>query len=284
MAAPDTQAPATPAPSTPAPSSRTRKGGAGHRLRVLRSERLTPHLLRVVFGGPALDGVVDNGFTDKYVKLAFPRPGVEYPEPFDVPAIRESMPREAWPIVRTYTVRALDHAAGELAIDFVVHGDTGVAGPWALAAVPGDELTMMGPGGAYAPSPEADAHLLVGDEAALPAIAAALEAVAPGVTVHAYVQVDGPDDEVPLPTSGELSLCWLHRDAGEDLVETVRAAAWPAGTVHAFVHGETGDVKALRSHLLEERGLDREWLSISGYWRRGADEDTFQAEKKAAKG
>ncbi|MEJ2885834.1 siderophore-interacting protein [Actinomycetospora aeridis] len=270
MAAPDTQAP-----------TRRSKGGPGHRLRVLRTERLTPHLVRVVLGGPGLDGIVDNGCTDKYVKLAFPRPGVEYPTPFDVAAIREAMPREDWPLVRTYTVRSLDHRAGEMVIDFVVHGDTGVAGPWALAAAPGDEITLMGPGGAYAPSADADAHVLVGDEAAIPAIAAALEQVAPGVPVHAWVQVDGPDDELPLPTPGALSLRWLHRDAGEDLVDTVRTADWPAGTVHAFVHGETGDVKALRGHLLEERGLDRAWLSISGYWRRGADEDTFQAEKRA---
>ena len=38
--------------------------------------------------------------------------------------------------VRTYTVREWD---GErLTIDFVVHGDEGVAGPWALPAQPGD--------------------------------------------------------------------------------------------------------------------------------------------------
>lgn len=271
MAAPDT---------TQAPAPRS-KGGPGHRLQVLRTERLTPHLQRVVLGGPGLEGVADNGFTDKYVKLAFPRPGVDYPTPFDVAAIRASMPREAWPIVRTYTVRSLDHAAGEMAIDFVVHGDLGVAGPWALAAEPGDVLVFMGPGGAYSPSPEADAHVLVGDEAALPAIAAALERVAPGVPVHAYVQVDGPDDEMALATDADLSLRWLHRDAGEDLVTAVQGADWPAGTVHAFVHGETGEVKALRRHLLDERGLDRDRLSISGYWRRGADEDTFQAEKRA---
>ncbi|CAA9286342.1 MAG: Iron utilization protein [uncultured Actinomycetospora sp.] len=153
------------------------------------------------------------------------------------------MPREAWPIVRTYTVRSLDHAAGEMAIDFVVHGDLGVAGPWALAAQPGDVLVFMGPGGAYSPSPEADAHVLVGDEAALAAIAAALERVAAGVPVHAYVQVDGPDDEMALVTDADLSLRWLHRDAGEDLVTAVQGADWPAGTVHAFVHGETGEVK-----------------------------------------
>ena len=266
-----------------ATSSARSRGGSGHRLQVLRSERLTPHLLRVVLGGPALGGVVDNGFTDRYVKLAFPRPGVDYPEPFDVAAIRGSMPREAWPIVRTYTVRSLDHAAGELAIDFVVHGGAGVAGPWALAAVPGDELTVLGPGGAYAPSPDADAHVLVGDEAALPAMAAALDRLGTrhdGVPVHVYVQVDGPDDELDLPHPAA-NVRWLHREAGEDLVEAVRAASWPPGVVQAFVHGETGEVKALRTHLLEDRGVDRDLLSISGYWRRGADEDTFQAEKRA---
>ena len=265
----------------PAPPARGGRGGSGHRLRVRRSERLTPHLVRVVFDGPGLDGIVDNGFTDRYLKLAFPRPGIDYPEPFDVAAIRASMPREAWPILRTYTVRSLDHDAGELAIDFVVHGDLGVAGPWALAAAPGDELTVLGPGGAYAPSPDADAHVLVGDEAALPAVAAALERMPSGVPVDVYVQVDGPDDELDLTTAGAMTLRWLHRDAGDDLVEAVRASEWPAGVVHAFVHGESGEVKALRAHLLEERGLDRDRLSISGYWRRGADEDTFQAEKRA---
>ena len=48
------------------------------------------------------------------------------------------------------------------------------------------------------------------------------------------------------------------------------------------MHGETGAVKQLRAHLLDERGVDRDLLSISGYWRRGADEDRFQAEKRAA--
>lgn len=269
------------APTAPAAP---RRGGAGHRLRVLRSARLTPHLVRVVLGGPGVAGVADNGFTDRYVKLVFPRPGVTYPEPFDVGAIRESRPREEWPVTRTYTIRALDHAAGEMTIDFVVHGDVGLAGPWALHAVPGDELVLLGPGGAYAPSGEVDAHVLVGDEAALPAVAAALERVGPGVPVHAFVQVDGPDDELALETPGALTLRWCHRDAGDDLVEAVRAATWPAGTVQAFVHGETAAVKALRGHLLEERGVPRELLSISGYWRRGADEETFQAEKRADRG
>ena len=270
--------------SAPTAPTAPRRGGAGHRLRVLRTGRLTPHLVRVVLGGPAVADVADNGFTDRYVKLVFPRPGVTYPEPFDVAAIRGSMPPEDWPLTRTYTIRALDHAAGEMTIDFVVHGDTGLAGPWALAARPGDELVLLGPGGAYAPPSDVDAHVLVGDEAALPAIAAALERVTPGTPVHAFLQVDGPADELALDSPGALTLRWCHRDAGEDLVDAVRSATFPGGTVAAFVHGETGAVKALRGHLRDERGIARELLSISGYWRRGADEETFQAEKRADRG
>src|SRR2546429_3762223 len=125
-------------------------------LAVRRTEWLTPHLIRVVFGGADLEKFTDNGFTDKYVKLTFD--GAR----------------------RTYTVRSHDPAAGELAIDFVYHGDEGLAGPWAAAARPGDTLSLAGPGGAYAPDPAADWHLLVGDESALPAIGAALEAMPAG--------------------------------------------------------------------------------------------------------
>lgn len=259
------------------------KGGPGHRLEVLRSERLTPHIRRVVLGGPGLAGIGDNGFTDRYVKLAFRRPGVTYDEPLDVGAARETLPRDQWPISRTYTVRSLDHAAGEMVIDFVVHGDLGVAGPWALAARPGDELILLGPGGAYAPAADVDAHVMIGDEAALPAIAAACERIAPGVPVHAYVEVDGPDDELELTCPGALKVRWVHRPA-ESLVDVVRAAGWPEGRVQVFAHGETSTMKALRGYLRDERGVPRELLSISGYWRRGLDEEGFQADKRAGNG
>jgi NADPH-dependent ferric siderophore reductase len=270
--------------ASPTAPAAPRRGGPGHRLSVLRTERLTPHLVRVVLGGPGVAGIADNGYSDRYVKLAFRRPGVTYPEPLDVGAVRDTMPRTDWPIMRTYTIRSLDHAAGEMAIDFVVHGDEGVAGPWALAAQPGDELVLQGPGGAFAPAADVDAHVLIGDLAALPAIAAACERIAPGTPVHAVVEVDGPDDELALECPGSLSLRWVHRDAGEDLVEVVRALSWPEGRVQVFAHGETSAMKALRGHLRDERGVERELLSISGYWRRGLDEEAFQVDKRAGNG
>jgi NADPH-dependent ferric siderophore reductase len=250
-------------------------------LEVRRTERLTPSMIRVVVAGDDLAPFPDTAYTDRYVKLVFPRPGVEYPEPFDVEAIRAALPRDQWPATRTYTVRSLDHEAGELTIDFVVHGDSGLAGPWAAAARPGDVLRLMGPGGAYFPDPDADWHLFVGDEAALPAIGAACERIPAGVPVLALLEVGGPEDHQELP--GAVEPVWLHRSADrpDQLVEAVRDTAFPAGRVHAFVHGEAGFVQAVRRHLLQDRAVPRDALSVSGYWRRGRDEDGWQADKAA---
>ncbi|GAA1839564.1 siderophore-interacting protein [Pseudonocardia ailaonensis] len=251
-------------------------------LEVLRTERLSPHLVRVVAGGPELAQFPDTEFTDRYVKILFPVPGVEYPEPFDMDMIHRDLPRADWPRQRTYTVRALDHDRGELTIDFVHHGDSGLAGPWAATARPGDVLRMLGPGGAYAPDPEADWHLLVGDEAALPAIGAALARIPAGRTAHVLVQVGSAADELPLDTPADLRLRWLHRaeDGTGQLLEAVRGLEFPAGRVHAFVHGEAAEVRDVRRHLTRERGIERDSLSVSGYWRRGRDEEGFRVYKQ----
>ncbi|GAA3848437.1 MULTISPECIES: siderophore-interacting protein [Amycolatopsis] len=251
------------------------------RLRVLRTQRLTPHMIRIVAGGPGLADFQPNEFADAYVKMLFPQEGVEYPTPFDMGVIRAEMPREQWPVMRTYTVRYYDPRAGELALDFVHHGDQGLGGPWAAAAQPGDELLLAGPGGAYAPGEEADWHLLVGDESALPAIAVALEMMPAGVPVRVFVEVADPAEEQPLATKGDAQIQWLHRSAGDDLVAAVRALEFLPGTVQAFVHGEAGFVRELRRYLLGERGMRKDLLSISGYWRRGKTDEEWRAEKAA---
>ena len=82
------------------------------RLRVLRKERLTPHMLRIVAGGDGLASFEPNSCTDAYVKVLFPQPGVEYPQPLDMGVIRAELPREQWPAMRSYTVRSYDPQAG----------------------------------------------------------------------------------------------------------------------------------------------------------------------------
>ncbi|KIR60620.1 MULTISPECIES: siderophore-interacting protein [Micromonospora] len=249
--------------------------------RVLRTWRPTPHVIRLVLGGEELTGLPVGEHTDHYVKLVFPPDGVTYPEPVDLAAIRR-LPAEQWPRLRAYTVRSFDAAAGELTIDVVHHGDEGVAGPWAARLRPGDPVRFVGPGGAYAPSPDADWHLLVGDESALPAIAAALERLPAGAPARVFLEVADAAEEQPLPSKGDVELTWLHRadrPVGEALVAAVRALDFPPGTVHAFVHGEATFVRELRRLLRVERGVPREWLSISGYWRRGMDDEGWRSTK-----
>lgn len=250
---------------------------------VHRVERLTPHMTRIVLGGDGLAGLDAGAYTDHYVKLLFPAEGVTYPEPFDLQRIREELPREQWPRTRTYTVRRWDPHTPELTIDVVLHGDEGLAGPWAQRVQPGDDVRFGGPGGAYAPSPEADWHLLAGDESAIPAIAASLERLPIGARAHVFIEVSGPDEEQKLSTPGDAAITWLHRGTagvGEPLVRAVAALEFPPGDVHAFVHGEAGFVKELRRLLFKERGIPRDRVSISGYWRLGHDEDRWQATKR----
>ena len=89
---------------------------------------------------------------------------------------------------------------------------------------------------------------MVGDESALPAIAASLEAVPDGVLVVVRLLCDGPEHELDLPTPGRLDLQWLHRTGEPEdvdlLVESVRSLAFPRGRVHAFVHGEADEIRA----------------------------------------
>lgn len=258
-----------------------RKPRKARSAQVVRTERLTPHMQRVVLGGEGLADLPELEYTDHYVKLLFPPKGESYPEPFDMERIREELPREQWPVTRTYTVRAWDPQARELTLDFVVHGDEGLAGPWAANVEPGETIYFMGPGGAYAPDAEADWHLLVGDESALPAVAAALEALPQGAKAHVFLEIESAEEEQKIDTQAEIT--WLHREGrpvGQSLIKAVTDLDFPEGRLQAFVHGEAGFVKELRRHLRIDRQIPREDLSISGYWRLGHNEDGWQASKR----
>jgi NADPH-dependent ferric siderophore reductase len=229
---------------------------ASTQLTVTRTEAVTPGIRRVWFRSEDLSAFAESGWTDRYVKLQLPD------------------------AVRTYTALFADVAAGTLAIDFVTHGDLGVAGPWAQAARPGDRLVVNGPGGGYRPDPTADWHLLVGDESAVPAITAALEVLPVHTTARVVILVEDAFHEPALPRSAGTTVTFLHRASlapGEGLESAVRSLDWPPGRVHAFVHGEASEVMhGLRPFLFAELGLEREQVSISGYWRRGRTEEGFR--------
>lgn len=64
-----------------------------HSAQVVRTERLTPHVQRIVLGGAGLADFSADTWTDHYVKLLFaPVDGMTYPEPFDLERIRAELP------------------------------------------------------------------------------------------------------------------------------------------------------------------------------------------------
>lgn len=254
---------------------------------VVSTETLTPQLVRVVLGGPGLDGFAVPAGTDSYVNASFLPDGAPYAVPFDDEAVRD-LPREQRPYPRRYTVRSWDAERGLLTLDFVVHGDVGRAGRWAQHARPGDRLQLRGPAGSWRPDPDADSYLLVGDESALPAIAGSLEVVPAGRPVVAVLDVHDADGELALTSPGELTVVWVHRATAtgplEDLLPTAVADLDPAllpGRVSAFVHGEAVATRAVRRHLLEQGRVERALLSCSPYWRRGHDDEEWRAVKGA---
>jgi len=251
---------------------------------VASTQRLTPGLVRVVLEGGDLATLVMPDATDAYVNIALPPPHASYDEVFDPAGLRETHPRDQWPARRRYTVRRWDAAAARLTLDFVVHGDEGLAGPWAAAARPGDLLVFTGPSGGYRPDPAADWHLFVGDESALPAVAASLEVLPAGTRAVARLVCDGPDHELPLPTAADLDLQWLHRrGAASDvalLVDAVRALPFDGGRPFGFVHGEADETRLVRRHLLTDRGLTRQDLSCSPYWRRAMTDEDWRMIKR----
>jgi NADPH-dependent ferric siderophore reductase len=253
--------------------------------RVASTEVLTPSLVRVVLEGGDLADLEMPDATDAYINAAFRPPHAPYDEVFEPRDLRDRYPHAEQPARRRYTVRAWDAEAHRLTVDFVVHGDTGVAGPWAAAAKPGDVLVFTGPSGGYRPEPTADWHLMVGDESALPAIAASLEVLPAGARAVVRVVCDGPEHEIELVCPADVDLVWLHRHGDERdaylLVAAVEALDFGPGKPSGFVHGEADEIRAVRRHLLQERGLTRRDLSCSPYWRRTMTDEAWRAVKRS---
>lgn len=260
MTAPEQQA----RPQRPRPQLRT--------VQVRRVERMTPHMVRVIFSGADLAGFQPQ-VPGHHLKLFLPAPGQERPAmPTFGPNGAEYPEGQERPTVRTYTPRRFDADTLELEIDFVLHG-TGPASIWAAQAKPGDTVAVAGPGGGYRASLTADWYLIAGDESALPAIGTILDVLPASARAQVYLEVAGAAEEQPLTSSAKLDVAWLHRGeerAPGDLLESaIRAAQLPRGDGQVFVACEAGVVRRIRKHLLDERGLDRAIVHTRGYWKQG---------------
>jgi NADPH-dependent ferric siderophore reductase len=236
-------------------------------LSVVRTALVTPRMMRVTLGGEQLDRF-ESPAPDDHVVLFFLR------EDQQVPVSEDPKRRPIWderPPTRDYTPRRFDAAAGELDVDFVLHGE-GVASPWAESAVPGTRIAIGGPRGSVV-AEGFDHYLLLGDESSLPAIARRVEELPASASAQVFVEVRDGDDEQDLSSAATVEVRWLHRGEREPgttdlLLEAVRSSTLPDAPLYASVAGETDVVRGLRHHLLGERGLTPAHTRFSGYWKR----------------
>ena len=243
-------------------------------LDVVAVERVTPHLVRVTLGGDALEGFTSPGFDD-HAKLFFPDPTTgELVVPTAGPD-GPVWPEGRKPTMRDYTPRRFDAQARTLEIDFALH-DAGPATEWAQQAAPGQRLGVGGPRGSFIVPTNFDWHLLIGDDTALPAISRRLAELPADARAIVLAEVDGPADQVALPSAANVKIVWVHRqDAPTDtpaespLLAALRRTALPGGAFHAWIGCESAAAKALRLHLVNDCKANPKWVRASGYWRRG---------------
>lgn len=236
-----------------------RKNRPARTATVTGVERLTPELVRISFDCPDLIGT-ELPHTDHYIKIVFGEM-----------------------VTRTYTFRRIDTATGLFDVDFVTHGDQGLAGPWAQRAQVGETITFRGPGGAWHPEEGYGHFVFAGDESAAPAIAAGVEKLPEGATAEVFIEIADADATFDMPQPAGVTLHWVTRDGathGTALSQAVREVSTPDTRTGWFIHGVAEMIKELRRHLFIDRGVERGDVSISGYWRIGMTEDQWQASKR----
>lgn len=231
---------------------------------VRRTEPVTPHLVRVVVGGPELDGL-DPGLPGASVRLLLPSPGAD----LVLPAWNGNeflLADGSRPVLRTLTPRRFDARSLELTVEVVIH-DGGPLSEWAIGAAAGDGAAVSGTGRGYTIDPEADAFVLLGDETAIPAISQLLEAIPRDRRVDVVIEIRDSDGECLLPAHPGATVRW-HRTS---IVDAVRGADIGPGT-RVWAAGEAAVMQRIRRHLFEERDVPRSAAVVRGYWKRGRSE------------
>ncbi|WP_217254388.1 siderophore-interacting protein [Streptomyces sp. AC602_WCS936] len=248
------------------------------RVTVRRVTDVTPRMRRVVLGGEQLAPFTRDGYDhpaflapgfDDHIKVILASDGdIGAALPAQLPHGIEWTPAENR-LTRDYTPRRVDAEAGELDLDFVVHGD-GPATSWAASAREGDELWFVGPKSSLRLPERLDWIWLIGDETALPAIGRFLDERPVDAPAHVLVTVSDDSARQELAVREGDTLTWVVAPPGDAaaLEAAVRQLPAPDGEGYAWAAAESRALLPVRRYLRRERKLPKERMDITGYWHR----------------
>ncbi|MCG7308550.1 siderophore-interacting protein [Brachybacterium sp. ACRRE] len=253
----------------------------GHHLaRVARTAQVSPYMIRVTLQGEDVSTIPAHGF-DQWVRLFLPHPegGTDYsrvPEGFGLAGALKYLTTSSGkrPPVRSYTIRELRAEDGELDIDFVSHGDEGIAGPWARRAREGEQVMMIDQGRGFDHLADAASVLLVGEESALPAILGILRDLPRSTSGTAILEIPEAADEQPHEAPANMEVRWIPRADPHDrpgvlALEALRELRPARGAeLQAYLAGEQALVAEGRRHLVAH-DVPKKRIEFTGYWRFG---------------
>lgn len=249
-------------------------------LNVKHASRITPHMIRVTFQGPELEGF-PVGREGGNCKIMIPENGVSKQD------FAQQLSDGPKPVTRTYTVRAFREAEMELDVDFVAHGEGGKSGPacqWAEHATTGSFCGFAGPSESKLTQFYADWYLLAADMSALPVASTTLEAMPKNARGVAVFEVLSEADVQELNAPEGIVVHWIvspnPKASSNAQIDFIRNLEWPDGVVQTCIAGESSTIRAIRDVLHNEKKLSKKDCYISGYWKIGLIEDQHQAEKR----
>jgi NADPH-dependent ferric siderophore reductase len=251
---------------------------------VATAEAISPHYVRVTLQGDDLRTLPHRGY-DHWFRLFLPvGPGEldwsGLPDRFGMSGyLKFKASRLGSAVaVRNYTVRDHRPEAGEVVVDFVIHGTDGVrpgvAAPWALRARPGDRVALIDQGCGFELDPGAGFCLLAGDESAQPAILGILRDLPRDARGLALIEVPEPADAQTHQAPDGVDVRWIHREAATGtpgaraLAELRSFRPASPGDVSAYVVGERTLATGGRRHLVAA-GVPKAQVQFVGYWRAG---------------
>ena len=243
---------------------------------VVDAAQLTPHMVRVTFGGEDIAQYVSNGSPDECVTVFFPRDGEDRPPAMTaIDGVWWFHGIDPIPEGRNYTVRRFDPASGRLVIDFVAH-EGGVASALALSATAGQTILLTRPRRWYNVPETARWQLLVADMTGLPALGRAVEQLPAGARAHVIVEVLERGDIQTFETAGEVTYDWRvgsgNGDCASVLENAVENFELPDGEGYVWFAGEASTSRAVRKYVRKVLGFPVRQFEIIGYWRVNSEQ------------